>query len=66
MMRFKKDGGREKKTDWWCRGKRIEEIMCYRYLGFIFQKNDGRKMYVKDRVRKRAVLRQVWGIGQKK
>jgi len=33
VMRFKKEGGRIAKKDWRWRGKKIEEVKEYKYLG---------------------------------
>jgi len=67
VLRFKKGAGREKKLEWWWRGERIEEVREFRYLGFIFQRNGGRELHVKERVKKgAAVMGQVWGIGKRK
>jgi len=65
-MRFRKGGGRCKKIDWRWKGKRIEEVKEYRYLGYILQRNGGQEAQVRDRGRRAAiVMREVWGIGKR-
>lgn len=67
IMRFKKEGGRMKKVEWRWKGKRIEEVKEFAYLGYKLQRNGGQEAQVKDRVRKAgAVIRQVWGMGKRR
>ncbi|XP_043263006.1 uncharacterized protein LOC122403516 [Colletes gigas] len=67
VMRFKKGGGGERKMDWRWKGKRIEEVKEFRYLGYVFKRNGGQEAQIRDRVKKAGVaMRQVWGIGKRK
>lgn len=43
IMRFKKGGERLGKSDWRWKRKRIEEIKEFKYLGYVMQRNGGRK-----------------------
>ncbi|EFN75997.1 hypothetical protein EAI_05292, partial [Harpegnathos saltator] len=44
------------------KGKRLEEVKEYRYLGYMIQSNGGQEVQIKERVRKTAVvMREVWG-----
>lgn len=42
IMRFKRDG-RRKKIRWRWEGKEVEEVREYKYLGYVFQSNGGRR-----------------------
>ncbi|XP_020298257.1 uncharacterized protein LOC109862594 [Pseudomyrmex gracilis] len=67
VLRFRKGGGRDKKTEWYWRGEKIEEVKKFKYLGFIFQRNGRLDEQIKDRVKKgAAVMGQVWGIGKRR
>jgi len=37
------------KTDWWWRGKRIEEIKEFKYLGYTLQRNGGQETHVRGK-----------------
>lgn len=66
VMRFKKGGGRRKIIDWRWKGKKLEEVKEFKYLGYTFQSNGGQKAHLKDRGRRAAVvMREVWGIGKR-
>ena len=43
IMRFRKGKGRTIKKDWWWRGKKIEEIKEFIYLGCRCKRMEGRK-----------------------
>ena len=63
VVRFRKGGGREGKVEWKWKGKEIEEVKEFKYLGYVFKKNGGQKHTSGDRVKKAGVvMRQVWGI----
>ena len=67
VMRFRKGGGRVKKRDWRWRGKKIEEVKEFKYLGYTMQRNGGQEAHIKERVKRAAVvMRQVWGIGKRR
>ncbi|XP_043264091.1 uncharacterized protein LOC122404226 [Colletes gigas] len=67
VVRFRKGGGRERKMEWRWKGKRIEEVKEFRYLGYVFKRNGGQEAQIRDRVKKAGVaMRQVWGIGKRK
>ncbi|XP_076678949.1 uncharacterized protein LOC143374584 [Andrena cerasifolii] len=64
---FRKGGGRERRVEWRCKGKRIEEVKEFKYLGYVFKKSGGQEAHIGDRVKKvRVVMRQVGGIGKMK
>lgn len=52
-MRFRNEDGKNRKMIWRQRGKELEELKEYKYLGFVFQRNGEREAHVKDRVKKR-------------
>ena len=67
IMRFAKGGGRRKKLSWSWKGRRIEEVTKFTYLGCEIGRNGGQEGQVAARARKAAVaMRQVWGIGKRK
>lgn len=67
IVRFRKGGGRETKKDWKWKGKRIEEVNEYKYLGYVLQKNGGQEAQIRKRRRKAsAIMGQIWGIGKRK
>jgi len=66
-MRFGKGGGRKRKVRWRWEGAKVEEVSRYKYLGYIFQKNEKQEGQVRDRVKRgMMVMGQVWGIGKRK
>lgn len=67
VMRFRKGRGRQIKRDWKWKGRKIEEVKEYRYLGYMLQKNGGQETHIKDRTRSAAVIMgQVWGVGKRR
>lgn len=45
---------------WKCKGKRIEKLKEFSYLGYKLQQNGGQEVHVRERVRKAmTVIRQV-------
>ena len=55
-MRFRKGGGRSKKMEIKWRGKRIEEVKEFKYLGYVFKRNGGQEAHIRDRLRKAAAV----------
>lgn len=67
VLRFRKGGDRWRKVSWSWKGKRIEEIGEYKYLGYRVQRNGSQESHVEERVKKAAsVMGQVWGIGKRR
>ncbi|CAK9832677.1 Retrovirus-related Pol polyprotein from type-1 retrotransposable element R2 (Fragment) [Anthophora retusa] len=67
MMRCKKGGGRKGSVRWRWKGKEIEEVRKYKYLGYVMTANGKQEEHISERVRKGVVaMRQVWGIGKRK
>lgn len=56
IIRFKKGRGRLVKREWRWKGKKIEEVKQYKYLGYVLQKNGRQDAHVKDRVRRAAAI----------
>ena len=51
---------------WRWKGKELEEVRSYRYLGYTFMGNGGQEGHDGERVKKRAaVMGKVWGIGKR-
>lgn len=48
VMRFRKGGGKRKKINWRWEEKVIEKVKYFKYLGYIFQRNDRQEEQVKD------------------
>jgi len=64
-MRFKRGGGRIKKKEWKWKGRQMEEVKEFLYLGYKLQRNGGQEGQIKERIRKAAVVMgQVWGLGK--
>lgn len=67
VMRCRRGGGRQKKIVWKWRGKEVEEVKKYKYLGYTMMANGGQKEHILERVKKgAAVMREVWGLGKRK
>ncbi|XP_076645565.1 uncharacterized protein LOC143355013 [Halictus rubicundus] len=64
MMRCRRGGGRWKKITWRWKGKVLEKVSEFRYLGYIIMRDGGQRMHVEDRIRKgAAVMGQVGVVG---
>lgn len=67
LMRFRKGAEREGKREWRWKGKRIEEVKKYKYLGCVMQKNGKQEAHFRERTKRAAiVMRQVWEIGKRR
>ena len=50
---------------WRWKGRAVEEVREWQYLGYTIMANGGQEAHVRDRVRKAAaVMGKVWGIGK--
>jgi len=57
---------RERKEVWKWKGKEIEEVQVFKYLGFTLNREGSYREHLKDLVRKgRMAARKVWGLGEK-
>lgn len=66
ILRFRKGRGRSK-IRWKWKGRRIEEVREFKYLGYKLQRNEGQEAHVRDRKKKPAsVMGQVWAIGKRR
>lgn len=66
-MRFKKGGGRWRKVIWMWKGKALEEVKEFKYLGYTLMRNGGCKAHARERLRRAgAVMKQAWGIGKRR
>lgn len=55
------------KRDWRWKGKKIEEVKEFTYLGYRMQRNEEQEAQVKERIKKAAaVMGQVWSIGKRR
>lgn len=60
--------GRDKKEKWKWRGKEIEEVKCFKYLGFVFNRNGdyAEITHIRELKRKgRIALCSVWSLGER-
>lgn len=66
-MKFKKGGGKERKTDWKWGDGTVEEVKEFTYLGYRLKRNGGEEEHIKEMARRGNILiRQVWGIGERR
>lgn len=64
VMRCRRAGDRQKKVIWKWKGKEIEEVKKYKYLGYVMMANGSQKEHLEERINKGAVvMREVWGKG---
>ncbi|KAL6420586.1 hypothetical protein ACFW04_014633 [Cataglyphis niger] len=56
ILRFRKGGERDKKVSWRWKGKVIEEVKEFSYLGYVMQRNGGQEAQIRDRLRKSAAV----------
>ncbi|XP_024883667.1 trichohyalin-like [Temnothorax curvispinosus] len=61
IMRFRKEGGRKKKYDWRWKGRKLEEVNEFKYLGYTLKKNEGQEAHIREKRKKAA--RTVMGYG---
>jgi len=72
IMRFRKGTGRLGTRDWRWKGKKLEEMGEFRYLGYMLQRNGGQEAQVRERIKKAAAVlglgyreKKVWkGLGE--
>ena len=58
-------GRRSKKERWIWEGKELEEVRCFKYLGFTFNREGNYKDHIKD-VQKKGMTaaKRTWGLGE--
>lgn len=56
IMRFRKGGGRLSKREWRWKGRKIEEVKKFTYLGYRLQRNGGQEAQVRERIKKAAMI----------
>jgi len=67
VLRFREGEGRLGKVSWRWKGKKLEEVKEYKYLGYTVQRNGKQDMHIRERVAKAmSVMRVVWGIGKRR
>ena len=65
IMKFRKGG--ERKRVWKWKGKSIEEVKEFRYLGYTLKRNGRQDAHVRERIKRAAaVMKEVWGIGKRR
>lgn len=61
VVRFKRGEGKKDKRVWRWRGKVIEEVKEFKYLGYVMQRSGGQEAQVRERTKKAAaLLERVW------
>ena len=54
------------RVKWKWRGKEVEEVKDFKYLGYRLMRNGSQEAQIKERVKKAAVvMRSVWEIGMR-
>lgn len=67
IMRFGRGGVRRKRVRWRWKGKAIEKVREFDYLGHKFQANGKQKAHIKERVKRAAsIMGQVWRISKRR
>ena len=67
IMRCRRGGGRWRRVVWRWKGKEVEEVKTFKYLGYTLMGSGGQEAHVEERVRKAAaVMGRVWGIGKRR
>ncbi|KMQ86416.1 hypothetical protein RF55_14592 [Lasius niger] len=56
IMRFRKGSGRERVVNWRWKGKMIEEVKEFTYLGYTVQRNGGLEAHIRERLRKEVAV----------
>ncbi|KAL6420236.1 hypothetical protein ACFW04_014606 [Cataglyphis niger] len=56
ILRLRKGGERERNVNWRWKGKVIEEVKEFAYLGYVMQRNGGQEAQIRDRLRKGAAV----------
>lgn len=51
---------------WRWKGNEIEVVKEYKYLGYTLQEIGGQEAHIKERMKKAAMMGQVWKIGKRK
>lgn len=55
------------KNDWRWKGKKIEEVREFTYLGYKMQRNGGQEAHVREKIKRAAaVMGQIWSIGKRR
>jgi len=67
VIRFRVGGARLGKMDWRWKGKKLEAVKEYKYLGYTVQRNGKQDKHIKERIAKAmAVMGVVWGLGKRR
>jgi len=67
IVGFRKAGGRMRERVWKWKGKRIEVVNEFKYLGYVVSRNGKQEAHIRDRVKKAGgIMKQVWGIGKRR
>jgi len=64
MLCFRKGGGRRRRTKWRWKGKRIEEVTEFKYLGYVIKKTGGDDGQIRE-LKKKGNMRRVWSLGER-
>lgn len=64
MMFNKEENAKKKKWQW--KGKNIEEVGTFKYIGFVFNRKGNYNDYIKEMSRKgKLAMNKIWGLGKR-
>jgi len=65
-MCFRKGGGRRRRVKWMWKGKRIEEVTEFKYLGYAIKKTEGDDGQIRKLKKKgNIIMRRIWDLGER-
>lgn len=56
IIRCRKEGGRWKKIGWRWKGREVEEVKEFKYLGYVIKYNGSQEAQVRNRIKKGAAI----------
>lgn len=56
VIKCRRGEGKWKKVIWKWKGREIEKVRKFKYLGYTLMTNGGQKKHVRDKVRKKAMM----------
>jgi len=64
---FRKGRGRRRRMKWMWKGKRIEKVSGFKYLGYVIKKiGGGDDRQIRELKKKgNIVIRRIWGLGER-
>ena len=66
IIKFRKEGKREKKQEWFFKGRKLEKVEKIKYLGYIFTSTNSQREHIKSPTNKaKRIIKIVWGFDEK-